>query len=103
MNNRIAKWATAAGAVAILTLSSGCARMQDVDSLQAQVDSLKSELMSAQEAAASARAEAEAARAAAGDAASAAGDAMNAANDAQASGAANAEKLDRMFEKVMMK
>lgn len=103
MNNRIAKWATAAGAVAILTLSSGCARMQDVDSLQAQLESIKGELMSAQEAAASARAEAEAARAAAGDAASAAGNAMNAANDAQASGAANAEKIDRMFEKVMMK
>ena len=48
MNNRIARWATAAGAVAILALGSGCARIQDVDSLQAQVESLKSELMSAQ-------------------------------------------------------
>ena len=103
MNSKIAKWATAAGAVAILTLGSGCARMQDVDSLEAQIESLKSELMSAQETAASARAEAEAARAAAGDAANAAGNAMSAASDAQASGAANAEKLDRMFEKVMMK
>ena len=103
MNNRIAKWATAAGAVAILALSSGCARIQDVDALESEVDSLRGELAAAQDAAASARAEAEAARAAAGDAASAAGDAMSAASDAQANGAANAEKLDRMFEKVMMK
>lgn len=103
MNNRISKWATAAGAVAILTLSSGCARIQDVDALQAQVESLKSELMSAQEAAASARAAAEAANAAAGSAANAADSAMDAANNAQASGAANSEKIDRMFEKVMMK
>ena len=103
MNNRIAKWATAAGAVAILTISSGCARIQDVDTLQAEIESLRGELAAAQDATASARAEAEAARAAAGDAASAAGDAMSAASDAQASGAANAEKLDRMFEKVMMK
>ena len=103
MNNRIAKWATAAGAVAILTLSSGCARIQDVDALQAELESLRGELASAQDATASARSEAEAARAAAGDAASAAGDAMSAASDAQASGAANAEKIDRMLEKVMMK
>ena len=103
MNNRIAKWATAAGAVAILTVSSGCARIQDVDTLTAEIESLRGELAAAQDAAASARSEAEAARAAAGDAASAAGDAMSAASDAQASGAANAEKLDRMFEKVMMK
>ena len=47
--------------------------------------------------------EAEAARAAAGNAASAADGAMNAAGEAQAGSAANAEKIDRMFEKVMMK
>ena len=103
MNNRTARWATAAGAAAILLLSSGCARIQDVDSLQAEVDALKSELAAAQGEAANAKAEAMAARTAAGDAASAAAGAMNAASDAQASGAANAEKIDRMFEKVMMK
>ena len=80
MNNKTVKWAAAAGAAAMLLLGSGCARMQDVESLQAEVD-----------------------RAAAGDAASAADSAMSAANDAQASGAANAEKIDRMFEKAMMK
>ena len=46
MNNRIAKWATAAGAVAILTLSSGCARIQDVDAIQAELESLRGELAS---------------------------------------------------------
>lgn len=103
MNNRTARWATAAGAAAILVLSSGCASVQDVDSLQAEVDALKAELAAAQSEAANAKAEAMAARAAAGDAASAADGAMSAASDAQASGAANAEKIDRMFEKVMMK
>lgn len=103
MNNRTTKWATAAGAAAILLLSSGCARIQDVDSLQAEIDALKGDLATAQSEAANAKAEAMAARAAAGDAASAADGAMSAANNAQASGAANAEKLDRMFEKVMMK
>ena len=103
MRNRTAKWATAAGAVAVLALSSGCARIQDVKMLQTEVDTLKGELAAAQSAAAGAMSEAEAARAAAGDAASAADSAMNAAGDAQAGTAANAEKLDRMFEKVMMK
>ena len=103
MKSRTARWATAAGAVAILTLSSGCARIQDMESLQAEVDGLKSELAAAQDAATGAMTEAEAARAAAGDAASAADSAMSAASEAQAGGAANAEKLDRMFEKMMMK
>ena len=103
MNKKTAKWATATGAAALLLLGSGCARIQDVDALQAEIDSLKGELSAAQDAAASARAEAEAARAAAGNAASAADSAMSAANDAQASGAANSEKLERMLEKVMMK
>ena len=103
MNNRTAKWATAAGAAAILLLSSGCARVQDVDALQAEIDALKGELATAQSEAESAKAEAMAARAAAGNAASAADSAMSAASDAQAGGAANAEKIDRMFEKVMMK
>ena len=103
MNKKTAKWATAAGAAALLLLGSGCARIQDVDALQGEVDSLKAELAAAQDAAANAKAEAMAAQAAAGDAASAANDAMGAANDAQASGAANAEKIERMFEKVMMK
>lgn len=103
MNSKTAKWATAAGAVAILMLSSGCARIQDEDAMQAEIDSLKSELAAAQGAAAGAMSEAEAAHAAAGNAASAADSAMNAANAAQASGSDNAEKIDRMFEKVMMK
>lgn len=103
MRNRTAKWATAAGAVAILALSSGCARIQDMEMLQNEVDALKGELAAAQGAASGAMSEAEAARAAAGDAASAADSAMNAASDAQAGNAANAEKIDRMFEKVMMK
>ena len=103
MNNKTAKWATAAGAAALLLLGSGCARIQDVDALQGEIDSLKGELSAAQEAAASAKAEAMAAQAAAGDAASAADNAMSAASDAKTSGAANAEKIDRMFEKVMMK
>ncbi len=103
MNNRTVGWATTAGAAAMLLLGSGCASIQDMDALKAQVDALQGELAAAQGEAANARAEAEAARAAAGDAASAADSAMNAASDAQASGAANAEKIDRMFEKVMMK
>ena len=107
MNDRIAKRATIAGAVAALVLSAGCARIQDMDTIEAEVAALKSELAAAQseaaEATARAQSEAEAARAAAGDAASAADSAMSAASDAQASGAANAEKIDRMFEKVMSK
>ena len=103
MNHRIAKRATIAGAVAALLLSTGCARIQDVDTLEAEVAALKTELAAAQAAAAGAMTEAQAAQAAAGDAASAAGDAMNAASDAQAGGAANAEKIKRMFEKAMMK
>ncbi len=103
MKSRTAKWVTAAGAVAVLMLSSGCARIQDMESLQAEIDALKGELATAQSAAAGAMSEAEAARAAAGDAASAADGAMNAAGEAQAGSAANAEKIDRMFEKVMMK
>ena len=103
MRNKTAKWATVAGAVAVLALSSGCARIQDMKMLQAEVDALKGELATAQDAAAGAMSEAEAARAAAGDAASAADSAMNTASDAQAGTAANAEKIDRMFEKAMMK
>ena len=103
MKYRTAKWATAAGAVAVLMLSTGCASTQDVESLQAEVDTLKGELAAAQGAAAGAQAEAEAARAAAGDAASAAGNAMATASEAQAGGAANAERIDRMFQKLMMK
>lgn len=103
MNKKTAKWATATGAAALLLLGSGCARIQDVDSLESQVESLKAELAAAQDAAAAAKADAMAAQAAAGDAASAADNAMSAASDAQASGAANALKIERMFEKVMMK
>lgn len=103
MNSRTAKWATAAGAVAVLMLSVGCASVQEVESLRGEVDTLKGELAAAQDVAASAMSEAEAARAAAGDAASDADGAMSAANEAQAGSAANAEKIDRMFEKVMMK
>ena len=103
MNSRTAKWATTVGAVAILTLSAGCASVGEVESLQAEVDALKGELAAAQGAASSAMSEAQAARAAAGDAAGDAAGAMSAANEAQAGSAANAEKIDRMFEKVMMK
>ena len=103
MNNKTAKWATAAGAAALLVLGSGCARIQDVSALQAEIDSLKTELSAAQAATEAAKTEAMAARSAAGDAASAADSAMSAASDAQASGAANSEKIERMFQKVMMK
>ena len=103
MHYRTAKWATAAGAAAVLTLSSGCARVQDVEMLQSEIDRLNSELVSAQDSAKGAMMEAEAARAAAGDAASAASGAMSAASEAQAGSAANAERLERMFEKMMMK
>ena len=103
MKSRTVKWATAAGAVAALILSTGCARTQDIEMLQADVDALKGDLATAQDAAAGAMSEATAARAAAGDAASAADGAMNAAGEAQAGSAANAEKIDRMFEKAMMK
>lgn len=103
MRNRTAKWATAAGAVVVLALGSGCVRIQDVEMLQAEVETLKGELADAQGAAKGAMSEAEAARAAAGDASRAADSAMNTANDAQAGSTANSEKIDRMFEKVMMK
>ena len=105
--NRTARWATAVGAVAALMLGAGCADIGTVESLQAEVEALKSEQAAArnaaESAAAEAQAEAQAARAAAGDAASAAASAMNAANEAQAGSAANAEKIDRMSEKMMMK
>ena len=100
---KIAKLAAAAGAAAVLTFSSGCARVQDVEMLHAEVDRLNSDLAAAQDAAKGAMMEAEAANAAASNAAAAASDAMNAASDAQAGAAANAEKLERMLEKVMMK
>ena len=100
---KIAKWTTAACAAAALALVAGCASVQDLEAVQGQVDSLKSELAAAQAAADSAMSEAKAAGMAAGDAAGAADAAMNAASDAAAGGAANAEKLDRMFEKAMMK
>ena len=100
---KIVKWTTAACAAAALALVAGCASVQDLEAVQGQVDSLKSELAAAQAAADSAMSEAKAAGMAAGDAAGAADAAMNAASDAAAGGAANAEKLDRMFEKVMMK
>ena len=100
---KIAKWTTAACAAAALSLVAGCASVQELAAVQGQVDSLKSELAAAQAAADSAMSEAKAAGMAAGDAAGAADAAMNAASDAAAGGAANAEKLDRMFEKVMMK
>ena len=103
MHYRIAKLAAAAGAAAVLTLSSGCARMQDIEMLQSEVDRLNTDLAAAQEAAKGAMMEAEAANAAAGNAAAAASDAMSAASDAQANAAANAEKLQRMLDKVMMK
>ena len=66
MKNRTVKWATAAGAVAALILSTGCARTQDVEMLQAEVDALKGDLAAAQDAATGAMSEATAARAAAG-------------------------------------
>ena len=100
---QIAKWTSAACAAAALALVAGCASVQDVDSLQAEVMRLQSELSAAQDAAAGAMKEAEAANAAAGDASASAQAAMGAAEDAAAGGAANAEKIDRMFEKVMMK
>ena len=100
---KIAKWTTAACAAAALALVAGCASVQDMEALQGQVDSLKGELAAAHAAADTAMSEAKAAGMAAGDAAGAADAAMNAASDAAAGGSANAEKLDRMFEKVMMK
>ena len=103
MNNRTARWATAAGAAAILLLSSGCARIQDVDAMQAQIDALKGELATAQSEAANAKAEAAGALEAAGAASARAGNALRTANTAAEGNAANSEKLDRMFEKVMMK
>ena len=99
----IAKWTTAACAVAALTTLSGCASMQDMETVQGDVMSIKSDLAAAQAAADAAMNEAKAAAMAAGEAAMAAQAAMAAANDAAATGAANAEKLDRMFEKMMMK
>lgn len=103
MNSRTAKWATTTGAVAVLMLSAGCASIGEVESLRTDVDALKGELADVQGAAASAMSEAQAARAAAGDAARTADGAMSAANEAQAASAANAEKIDRMLDKVMMK
>ena len=103
MNARITKWVAAAGAATALTLGAGCASIEDMETLQAEVDSLRGELAAAQDAAAAAASEAQAARAEADEAAGAAGSAMSAASEAQASGAANSEKIDRMFEKMMMK
>ena len=99
----IAQWTTAACAVAALITLSGCASMQDMKGVQDEVMSLKSDLAAAQSALDAAMKEAKAAAMAAGDAANAANAAMTAGNDAAATSAANAEKLDRMFEKLMMK
>ena len=99
----IAKWTTAACAVAALTTLSGCASVQDMRGVQGDVMSLKSDLAATQSAVEAAMKEAKAAAMAASEAAMAANAAMTAGNDAAATSAANAEKLDRMFEKLMMK
>ena len=103
MKNRIAKWTTAACAVAVVTLGAGCASSRDMDALRAEIDGLKGTTATAQETASGAVSDAAAARTEAGEAARTANRALSAARESQTCCAANSEKIERMFEKSMMK
>lgn len=103
MKSRIAKWAAASSVAAVMTFGAGCASTKEMDALRADVDSLKGMTSAAQETAAGAASDAEAARAEAGEASRTANRALSAAREAQACCAANSEKIERMFEKSMMK
>ena len=94
--SRIAKWTTAACAVAVLTLGAGCASVQDLDALRADIEGLKS-------ATASAAADAEAARTEAGQASRTANRSLSAAREAQTCCTANSERIERMFKESMTK
>ena len=103
MKRRIPQWVGAAGAVAMLALGAGCASTEDLNALRAEVDSLKSAAASAGQDASKAMMDAEAARTEAGGASRTANNALSAAREAQTAGAANSERIDRMFKKSMMK
>ena len=103
MKSRIHQWAGAGCAVAMLALGAGCASTGDLDALRAEIESLKNTTAATGQAASSAMKDAETARAEAGDASRAANNALSAAREAQTTGAANSEKIDRMFKKSMMK
>ena len=103
MKTKIAKWTNAASAAAVLTLVAGCASVDDMNNIRGGMESLRSEVMAAQAAANAAAAEAEAARTEAGEASRTANRALSAAREAQTCCADNSEKIDRMFEKSMMK
>ena len=103
MRSRIPQWAGAACAVAMLALGAGCATTDDLNAIRAELESLQSTTAAAGQAASSAMKDAEAARTEAGEASRTANNALSAAREAQTSGAANSERIDRMFKKSMMK
>lgn len=110
MKKRIAKWTTAASTVAVVTFGAGCASTADLNVVQAELENLKSAAAAAQQTASAAQetatgavSDAEAARAEADQASRTANRALSAAREGQASSAANSEKIERMFEKSMMK
>ena len=103
MKKRVGKWSASAGLAAVVALGAGCASTDDLDAIRADLDSLRGEAAAARDSASGAMADAEAARNEAGEASRTANRALSAARDAQAGGAANSEKLERMFKKSMMK
>ena len=96
MENRTSKLTTAACAATVLLFSAGCATTDDLEAVRAELQSVKGT-------SASAMADAEAARTEAGEASRTANRGLSAAREAQAMGAANSERIDRMFEKAMVK
>ena len=95
MENRTSKLTTAACAATVLLFSAGCATTD--------LEAVRAELQSVKDMSASAMADAEAARTEAGEASRTANRVLSAAREAQAMGAANSERIDRMFEKAMVK
>ena len=103
MKTRIGKWSAAASVAAVVTLGAGCASTDDLNALRADVEGLKGATAAAQSTADGAVSDAESARAEADQASRTANRALSAAREAQAGGAANSEKIERMFKKSMMK
>ncbi len=107
MKKRIAKWTAAATTAAVVAFGAGCASTDDLDgvqaAMQAEIENLRGAAAAAQETADGAVSDAEAARAEAGEASRTANRALSAAREGQACCTANSEKIERMFEKSMMK
>jgi len=103
VKNRVGKWSASAGLAAVVALGAGCASTKDLNAVRADLDSLRGETAAVRDTASGAMAGAEAARNEAGEASRTANRALGAAREAQAGGAANSERIERMFKKSMMK